>query len=334
MDSYALLVDALGHADRVVQADAARLLGDLGQQRTSGPLVQYVTTSRYHAKTAGFWALAQIGDETVCPQIRPLVDHPNCYDDYYWYGCKAVRATAAAALGSLGDDAGIGYLTELADRGDDVFYTWLGPALLRLDGGLPSFAAIQGRLAFEPLTTVKGRGTRLIDPARLARLAETLGLIATPEACRKLVELLGFRSRYVRGQAAVSLLAASTDAEHVAAVEALATEDPTDFVRIRTAQALATPEPIATLAESAADPFDRAAALEALGLLGDARSAPVAIAALSDADGYVRLCAAEALDRIGGDEAAEAVSRVVDDGDIRVRLQAAKFAAAREGRCC
>jgi len=331
MDSYDFLVDALSHADRVVQADAARLLGELGRATAAQPLVGYVTTSRYHAKTAGFWALARLGDPSVCGALRPLIDNPNCYDDYYWYGCRTVRAAAAFALLALGDDEGAGYLIELADNGDDVFYAWLAPALLSLPTGSAALEAIRSRLTCESLTTVRTRGVRLCDPGRLARVAEALGVLATEDACRKLCELLGFRSRYVRGQAAISLLAASRAEPHVAAVRKLAAADATDFVRIKTAQALGEIEPIAAASASADDPFDRAAAIEAVGLLGAAESFAVALSALADCDPYVRLCAVEALDRIGGHDAGPAVRRLEDDPEIRVRLQVAKFLCGTEG---
>lgn len=335
MTPYKLLQDALFQDDRVINADAARLLGGLGRPEATAPLVRYVTESRYHAKVAGFEALARIGDASVCEAIRPLVDHPNVYDDWYWYGCKVVRAAAATALLALGDDSGAAYLNELADKGDDALFAFMAPAVLALPDTTAATAALKTRLTAGALVGVSERSVRLSDPGRLPRIVEALGLIGTDDACREIAGWLDFRSRYVRGQAALSLLAASAAPEHARAVTDLRDRDETAFVRVRTTQALAASGatedvgPLVDLARGAADAIDRGAALEALGLLGRDEAVETAVAALDDPVPYVRLCAIEALDRL--DAAGDAVVGMMDDPSPRVRLQAAAHLAGRDG---
>ncbi|NLF31800.1 MAG: hypothetical protein GX591_13050 [Planctomycetes bacterium] len=335
MTPYELLLDALFDPDRVVGADAARLLGGLGRREAAPALVRYVTECRYHAKVAAFEALARIGDASVCPAIRPRVDDPHVYDDWYWYGAKTVRAAAATALLALGDDSGAAYLTELADKHDDALYAWMAPAVLALGDTTPATAAIKARLSVQSLTGANERSVRLSDPGRLTRVVEALGLIGGDEAARAIAGWLGFRSRYVRAQAAVSLLAASSSQENIEAVAALRDRDGTDFVRIRATQALIgagaadDASPLLDGAVHGTDAVDRGAALEALGLLGRADGIETALAALDDGSPYVRLCAIEALDRL--DAGGDAVARRMEDPSPRVRLQAAAYLAARDG---
>ncbi len=328
-----ILIDALGAGDRV-QARAALLLGDLRRPEAVGPLVEYVTTCRRHSKTAGFTALARIGDRGAVEAIRPLVDAPNVEDDWYWIGCKSVRAAAAVALLSMGDEGGAAYLTELADANDSVFYAWFAPAILRLGDEPPAAAALKARITPEAYSEPQKDKTRQTDPGMVAMTTEALGLIATPAAQEQLRVLLAFRSRYVRGQAALSLLAAEASDGNLAAVETIAVGDPTEFARVKAATALANVGRrqfvpfIAEVAADADDAFDQAVAVESLGLLAAEEHAETVAAQLDAADPYIRLCAVEALERIDRDRFADRVAPRADDADIHVRLQAAKYAAA------
>jgi len=330
------LVRALRSPDAVAAAEAARLLGELGRRQAVRHLLRYVSTSRHYHKTLGFEALARIGDASACPALRRLVARPNVRDDWYWYGCRGVRAAAAVALLALGDDGGAAYLRELADKQDDVFYCWFGPAILRLPPATAAARELKARITVEALHDPGARRTRHTDPGVVTMKAETLGLLATPAACQALLDLMRFHSRYVRGQAVLSLLQASRAPEHLKAAEALADGDPTDFVRIKAALALARsgrPGRAAFIAQAAAsleDLFDRAVAIEALGLVGGKEHGPVVARQLREADPYVRQCALEALERIDPGAAGRAAQRLVKDKALRVQLQAAKVLAARE----
>jgi len=331
------LIAGLDAADRYDQAEAARLLGELGRREAVAPLLRYVTGSRYYCKAAGLHALARIGDASVCPTLRGLVDDPNVVDDWFWLDGRAVRAAAAVALLTLGDDSRAGYLAEMADAGHDVFFCFYGPTILRLPDDLAATRDLKARLTVEAVSDPARHSVRHSDPARVTLKAEVFGLLATPEACAALRELMTFHSRYVRGQAAVSLLQADASAEHVRLVEAMADGDAADFARVKGSYALAASGRrgrIAPIAEAAArldDPFERAAAVECLGLLAASAAAGVIERQASHADPYVRQCAIEALDRLGA-EAAERVARQrASDDNLRVRLQAAKVMAARDG---
>jgi len=331
------LIAGLDAADRYDQADAARLLGELGRRETVGPLVRYVTENRYYCKAAGIHALARIGDASVCPTLRGLVDEPNVVDDWFWVDCRAVRAAAAVALLALGDDSRAGYLGDLAGRNDDVFFCFCGPAILRLPDDLPATRDLKARITVEAVGEPAARGVRHSDPARVALKAEVFGLLATPQACEALRDLASFHSRYVRGQAAVSLLRADPSEKHVRLVEAMADGDPADFACLKASFALATAgrrDRVALIAQAAGgldDPFDLAVAVECLGLLEDGEQTGVVERQALHADPYVRQCAVEALERIGGPAAVPVARQRLSDDSPRVRLQAAKLLAAQDG---
>ncbi len=324
-----LLLEALKTDDLVLNADAARLLGDLGSPRAVGPLVDYVTHNRRYVKTAGLDALARIGDRGACPPVRRLVDEPNVANDAWWYGYASVQIAAILALMALGDDSRADFLIETEEEHLCwALFTWFGPTAMRLPDRSEAARRLKARMTIENLEPDKA------DSGQVIIICDTLGLVATPGARQVLVGHLGHLSRYVRARAAGNLLAMSDRGEDVHGVERMAARDPAMFARIKAAQALVMKgykryaEPIVLAAVLADDPFDRAAALDSLGLIGRREHVSLIADQLKAKDSYVRLCAAEALDRIGTGAAVAAVANVKNDPDMRVRLQAAKCLAA------
>ncbi len=342
-EPLAVLIAGLQSDDPIVQADAARLLGELRAREAVGPLLDYVCTSPYYAKTAGLEALARIGDPAACPRIRQLLSDPHVPDDTPWYGFQSVKLAAALALLTLGDESGAAMVQGIVeakakDRSPEdaaqwALYTWLAPVVLELPDNLESARKLKSEMTFERLFPAEKK-----DPGQIVVIARSLGMLKTDPSLAKLVELLKFHSRYVRASAAINLLKASPTAEHMAAVTELAEKDPTEFVRIKASLALALAgddKHVATIvkaAESAEDGLDRAAGVEALGLLNKRAYVAVLMRQLWQPDPFLRLTAIEALDRLGGGETVTlAVAACREDENPRVRLYAAKFFAARQG---
>jgi HEAT repeat protein len=337
-DAFDSLIRALDTPDPIVRADAARLLGELGHRDAVPALVRYVTTDRHYHKVAGIHALMRVGDPAVITALQPMVEDPNCPDDWYWFSYRSVRAAAAVALLALGDDSGAEFLTTLADRNDDVFFCWYGPAVLGLPDNMLATAAL--KLRFTTETIRDGRGTyqtRFTEPGITVMTARTLGLIGDAAACAVLLDLMKHHSRYVRAEAGMSLLAAAPSAAHEAAVLLLSTGSQTDFERIKGTLALlragvGNADAVAEIAKSTPDDFDRAVAIETLGIIGDPSYTTVANEMLAHQDAYVRQCAVEALDRLEGTSgpSLERLRTIMkDDQSPRVRLQAAKYIAGR-----
>jgi len=331
-----LLLETLKLDDPVLPAEAARLLGELGAPAAVGPLVEYVRTSGYYAKTAGVDALARLGDRDACGVLRELAEDPRVDDDSgWWYGSTSVRLAAAIALLALGDDSRIDWLldddkskTEI-DRKEWALFAWFAPAVLRLPDDLEAARRFKRRITVEALAADSREAHRFIHRC------DALGLLGTPAATSVLVAMLGHASRYVRGRAAVNLLRASDRPYHVDRVVWVAHNDPTDFARAAACEALARHgrhlygrRLAAMFDASLHDPFDRAAALEALGRLADPSAVPILARHAAHDDPYVRLCAVEALERVGTPAAMAALTERTDDADLRVRMQVAKATAA------
>jgi HEAT repeat protein len=329
-----VLTDALRSPHPEIAADAARHLGDLGSRQAVAPLLDYVQQSHHYAKTAGFEALARIGDRSACPAIRPLVRKPGVYDDFFWYGRASVQVAAALCLLRLGDDSGADLLLESTESRDWALFTWFGPTALRLADRPEAARRVKARFTFD---TVLPRTKS--DPGQLVIVCDSLRILGGGEAREALVTMSGHRSRYLRARAAANLLAGWPEPDVVSRAVELAERDPTAFTRVKLSQALVAAgkdtekyaQVVAEAADSTPDLFDRAAALDSLGSLGRQDHVPIAARQLKSDDAYVRLCAVEALDRIGSADAVAAVRQRANDPDLRVRMSVAACLAAHEG---
>ncbi|NLF32723.1 MAG: HEAT repeat domain-containing protein [Planctomycetes bacterium] len=332
----AVLLEALRLDDPILPADAARLLGDLGSPAAVGPLIRYVQTHGSFAKTAGLDALGRLGDRGACGALRELADDPRVDDDSgWWYGSTAVRLAAALALLALGDDSRAEWLMDDdrskagIDRKEWALFCWFAPAVLRLPDTLEATRRLKGRITVEALAADSREAHRFIHRC------DALGLLGTEEAAGVLAAMLGHASRYVRGRAAVNLLRVSDRPYHVDRVVWVAHNDPADFARVKACEALARHgrhlygrRLAAAFNDGLYDPFDRAAAVESLGLLGDVSALTILQQHSKHDDPYVRLCAVEALERLGTPAALAAAGERAGDEDLRVRMQVAKAMAA------
>jgi HEAT repeat protein len=271
MPALAPLAAALRSPDPVLAADAARLLGETANPAAIPSLLQYARKSRHHHKAAAIHALAKLApnapqnlQDKTRQALRQLHANPNTHDDWYWTGHRGLKASIALALLHLDDDSLAPYLHALADKNDDVFFAWLAPAILQLPASRAA-AQLQKRITPEAIINPPPSSTRRSEPGLLVMKAQTLALLPAKESTNALIDLTKFHSRYVRGQAAISLLKLAPT--QTGTIEKLHKKDPTDFVKIQSARALKLPAPITKLAQSTPDPLDRAIALEALAAL-------------------------------------------------------------------
>lgn len=334
---FGVLVGALRDGDLVVRAEAARLLGEVGSGRAVEPLLEYLRVDRHYTKMTALRALAQIGDRSVVDELAGLVENPNAHDDWYWHGRKTLRAAAAVALLQLDSEAGVWYLNELAEKDDDSFFAWFAAEILRLPCESEAVCALQGLLTAESICRKGGRGIRDTDPGLLCLEAEALGVLADEPSRLRLEELLSFHSRYVRGQAALSLVESGANDARLGLVRSVAEGDSAEYARLKASLGMwrATGEDgwldaVRSTAGGAEAAFDRAAGIEMLGQARRAADEGFIIGQLSDEDWYVRACAVEALDRLGGFVAESAARGLADDGSQRVRMQVAALVASRE----
>ncbi len=307
--AFQFIVDQLQDGDPIIRADAARLLGEIKRSHAVASLTEYLQNEQHYTKVAGVYALWQIADPAAIPILQSLLKNPNVPDDWYWYARRAVVTSVAIGLSTFGDDSGVPFLQDLLDKNSDVVLCWYGPTILRMARGSDQAEPVAGlqklakQITVSALYNTVALSKRFSEPGLLTMTAETLGLIGTKDAQAKLVDLLTHPSRYVRGRAALSLLEADASDANRQIISNLLLSDQTDFVAIKASLALAMAfederekrsTGIARIAASASDSFDRAVAIESLGLLPGGNHADVIATALDDADAYVRQCAAEA----------------------------------------
>jgi HEAT repeat protein len=329
------LIAALKSDDPIIKADAARLLGDLRSRRAVPALIEYVISDRHYSKTSGLEALAQIGCPTAIGPLRSLIAEPNCFDDYWWYGRRSVQVATVLALVRLGDIDQAEFLIDNPDGNINwALISWFSPTVLRLPDGPPVIARLKASLTLDRLLPPGRR-----DPGQVVVICDALGLMSGNPPRDRLMQLTEDQSRYVRARAAMNLATSSDRPEHLQRVAALAETDPAEFVRISCCQALASlaelatddaeryADAIARMADTAEDAFDRAAALDSLGVLRRHKDLRLIRSHLRASDPYERLCAVAALGQFAGtaavNDARAAVVPLRDDDDERVRLQAA-----------
>jgi HEAT repeat protein len=327
--SLNLLFNGLTVNDPVVQAESARLLGELALPQAVRPLVTYVKTSPYYSKTAGFNALAAINRPEVCDRIVPLIQDPKVTDDPGWYNTVIVRSAAALAVLRLDPGREPGYFDRQYDMPDNwqfnIFCLFYSPLIVRAADTDPKIS----RLKKYTLDLLYSR--RWWQPERLTVISRALGIAGGPQAAAELKWFLQFPSRYVRGQAALDLLKTAPTPENVELVAGLHKQDLTGYVKLKSAGALVRAGQkqyaghVRQAITNEKDPLLRATALELAGTGRDPEDRPLIIEQLKHDKFYIRLCAIEALGNYQDGSCGAAVSPLVDDSNIRVRLQAAKF---------
>lgn len=339
--AFQYIVDQLTADDPIVRADAARLLGEIKRTDAVAALAAYLEKEQCYSKVAGIYALWQIADPGAIAVLQVLIENPNVPDDWYWYGRRAVVASAAIGLAIFGDESGIPFMQDLVEKNHDMIVCWYGPTILRLSRGTnhvkpaEALREIAKSITVDTLFNTVPNSKRMIEPGLLTMTAEVLGLIGTKAAQSKLAEMFTHSSRYVRARAAVSLLEADASPENLERISGLLKSDHTDLVAIKASLALAQSfddvrqkytDVIARIATDTADPFDRAVAIESLGVLGAGCHTEIIVKSFEDTDAYVRQCAAEACP---ADPALQERIETLQQSDSapRVRLAASKWLA-------
>jgi len=315
-----ILKSGLKHIDPLVNAEAARLIGDFHVRALIPELIEHARFHRFYSKVTAFYALSRMSVTEAIPHLQKLVDDPNVSDDWYWTGYKGVRAAAAVTLLQMGDDAGVPYLLELAKAGHVVFIRWFAPALLRLQKLPPELA---GYLTLEKLCSSEKQkrydGGEYSEPGALCMLCEALGLVDDPAADERLEFYFGHYSRFVRGQAYRSLHLRRPDKTSAQKIVENAKKQGTDFDRLVAAEVQKDSATLSEIARHAPAAFDRGSAIDALAVILSPSLIEAGKLALEDSDLYVRQCAVESLARNHGAAAQKFFEGMADkEKEIRV----------------
>ncbi len=324
-----LLTPLIDDPDWGVRLAAVESLGRIGDASAAPLLVAAITGADHVAdsdgasavRAAAGEALGQIGAAAVPVLLEALRGRH-----------VKLRETAIGALGAVGGPAAVQPLGDMvADDRSSVRQAAM-TALVRA-AGREAVPALSRALAHKDPTTrrcaadalgtlresaaVDGVRAALSDPDRTVREAgvRALASIGTPEAASALVAGLGRGDRDL--QAAIGAALRSFDWTPVDASERVVHAVLHGRFDQATARGADAVEPlVAMLADR--DPSMRRGALEALGRLGESRTAPAIRAAFRDRDAAVRQAAAEALAALGP-AAADTVVEALSDRATTVR---------------
>jgi HEAT repeat protein len=335
------LVEFLSDLELPVRAAAADALGRMGKAAARPLIDQGLTSPDKDVRSNASRALLTIGDVAVPEMVATLGGGSPSQK----IGCagavgklRATRATGAliGALSAKEEDV------RLACR--DALVALGKPAVKPLLGALTNKDAFTRQHACEALGEIADKSAAapllpvLDDENRLVRLAATyaIGKLKDPQATAPLIAKLADKDREIREAAAVSLGQIADPAAVNPLVAALS--DGVDKVREQAAAALGRIDPtdpavlaaIEAVTQSSTEGM-RAAALTALGLIGQPQSASAIAARLDPAvEGsvLVRRRAAQALGELKSAAAVGALLKAFGDPDWRVNYTAQRGLAA------
>lgn len=326
--AWHILMEGLQSADPLIQAESARLLGDLGSPDALPDLLQYVQTSGYYSKTAGLYAIQCIGNADTASAIAPLVENPGVYDDFYWHYAFAVRSSAALAVLALNPNLNVPFFKQELEKEShpqlNMFCIYYASALTSLSGQDVTSTQLKKR------TSSLCFSRQFLRPAHLTLIADALGKTGTESAYRELQWMLSLPSRYTRGAAAANLPLCMPSAEARSQLQQFFKAEETTFAKVKSAGALA------RLGDADADRYLRrviiierdaltkATAIKEASVRPKSMSLKELSPQLKDPSPWVRAAALEALERTIDPESRTAAAVSLEDADAGVRMQAAK----------
>jgi len=204
------LIQALGNEKTRFNAVVA--LGEIGDRRAVGPLIEMLKDENYLVRSVAAKALGEIGDERAIP---PLIEGLRADEDLRMAAAKAlgeipderavgplvqllndkshlVRRAATKSLGLIGDKKATGALKRVfkADKDLEV-RIWAAFSLTRIAGDISTFTFLTD--------AVSGGSTTHPEAAR------ALGMIGDPRAVGPLIQALKDPACAVRGVSAWAL---------------------------------------------------------------------------------------------------------------------------------
>jgi HEAT repeat protein len=296
------LADALGDGERGPAAAGA--LGLLPAEVALAVLLPRIAAADAATREELLAALPPLPDRAAAERVAALLGDAD----------PEVRATAAEALGRALPAAEVRDLLSRVLREDPARRPGAALALGRIPGGACDLLL--------PL---------LDDPSAETRRAAAEGISRCPQADARarVAAALGRETDPAAVRALAAALAATGGAEAVAPLARLALEGDAGarFAAVRALGRTGAAEALPVLLEvlaGADGPGVEAAALAALGELGDPRAADAVARRLEGGDRDLRRVAAVALRRMAPAGAAERLVRALGDADWRVRLAAAR----------
>ena len=318
------LIEGTSHADSIVRCDSARLLGELGDAQAVPALTSLLEHDAHTSKITAVYALGAIGDRKAALVLRRIADDPGVFRFPAMHYHDMIRLAAAMELARWNDPSGITIVRDLL-RMSRL------PALFELSQAILSSPQTKAMKRLRDYVSLPYLLSYHHDRSASSHyfLARALAYFQEPVARKQLVSYLSHFSRYVRPEAASSLLAQDASKVNLNLVGSQAKQERTPFAQIRFARILhehgeGDATAVLTKGLKSKDSFVRATAIDATAACRISRLTPVVIALLTDADFYVRICAAEAMENLAPEQADSLLTPLLKDSHPRVVIQAAK----------
>lgn len=318
-----LLIDATKNPAHIVRAEAARLLGEIGDKKAVPYLVSMLQKDDWYSKVTAVYALEKIGDKRAVPVLRRIAKNPGVFDFSGFYNHDMIRLASVAALIRVNETNVLENIQDIMEVENLEAFVHFGPSIMKLPNSKET-GRLKSKVSMAFLKqSAKGR----FQSGAQARIAECLGYIRTKESLTMIKKYLAHFSRYVRAAAAGALLRYKNSPENRNLLKKMLKKENAVFTKIKVALLLNSSELDCILQKALLDEdyFVRATAVDAVAEAKKPEYTSALIRLLGDEHFYVRLCAVEALEKLGCREASVRVAELLKDDEIRVRLQAAKY---------
>jgi HEAT repeat protein len=298
-----VLLEALGDRDWLVRQKAVEALGNIADGRAVTALLLLQREPEWRVRRTLVSALARVADSRVTPALRVLAEDPN-----RWVR-RAVMELGAEVSDSRMLDLLIQGLADAEPSVRQAALVTLGRrrepvAAAAVAGGLSDSDTLVRLAAVHALTWIDPAlaSARLADlvqsePESIVRqaAADALGELGVPEVVAPLAALLGDPVPAVSARAAEALALVGTGPALEALAAGLQLSGARDHILVQF-ERLGVPAIRALLAcARAAEAAMRAAAAQALGVMGHSLALPTLRLLVRDADERVRAAAAAAL---------------------------------------
>ncbi len=295
MNYLNIVLKGTQNKEHIIRAEAARLLGEIGNKKAIPYLVNMLKTDQWYSKVTAVYSLEKIGDKKALPVLRAISKDPLVFDFSGMYNHDMIRIAATVALLKMGDKKAVENIMDLINIGTSQGFLELSRYILELPESNYNFR-LRHVVTFEFVSQYFKQFRRGLH----VRALDALPYFKTKQSLNIIIECTQDFSRYVRAKAGEALLRYADSRENREILLNMLKVEKEIFTKIRLAVLLDFRNAGEIIKEGLQDGdyFIRATALDAIADLKLYEFSDEAIKYLTDESFYVKLCAIETLERL------------------------------------